>query len=181
MNIIVAVDRNWAIGCKGNTLVDIPADRKLFREETEGKVVVMGRKTLESLPGGQPLPERVNIVLSRSPDDLGKGVVRCGNEEEALKECAAYPTEDIYVIGGQEIYQAFLPCCDVAHITWIDYAYEADRFFPNLDEDPDWVLAAEGEEETYFDLCYTFRLYCRKKWLSQPGRLDNVLKTTKKN
>ena len=76
MNIIAAVDRNWAIGFKGKTLVDIPADRKLFREETMGKVVVMGRKTLDSLPGGQPLPGRVNIVLSRGEGDLGKGGIR---------------------------------------------------------------------------------------------------------
>ena len=75
MNIIAAVDRNWAIGLKGNTLVDIPADRKLFREETMGKVVVMGRKTLESLPGGQPLPGRVNIVLSRGEGEDRKSVV----------------------------------------------------------------------------------------------------------
>lgn len=161
MNIIAAVDRNWAIGLKGNTLVDIPADRKLFREETMGKVVVMGRKTLESLPGGQPLPGRVNIVLSRGGSDLGKGVIRCGSLEEGLEECAKYPTEDVYVIGGQEIYEAFLPYCQVAHVTWIDYAYDADTYFPNLDQDPQWVLAADSGEQTYFDLCYEFRMYCR--------------------
>lgn len=162
MNIIVAVDRNWAIGCKGNTLVDIPADRKLFREETAGKVVVMGRKTLESLPGGQPLPGRVNIVLSRSADNPGKGVILCRSLEEGLLECKKYPSEDVYVIGGQEIYEEFLPYCDVAHVTWIDYAYDADTYFPNLEKDPEWVLAAESDEQTYFDLCYEFRMYRRK-------------------
>ena len=88
MNIMVAVDRNWAIGYKGSTLVAIPADRKLFREETRGKVVVMGRKTLESLPGGQPLPGRINIVLSRSADNFGKGIIVCKSLEEGLIECA---------------------------------------------------------------------------------------------
>ncbi|MCI8948614.1 MAG: dihydrofolate reductase [Lachnospiraceae bacterium] len=167
MNIIVAVDRNWAIGFKGGTLVDIPADRKLFREETMGKVVVMGRKTLESLPGGQPLPGRVNILLSRSRDNFGKGIITCKTLEECLSECAKYPPEDVYVIGGQEIYEAFLPYCDVAHVTWIDYSYEADTYFPNLEKDPEWILAAESEEQTYFDLCYEFRMYCRKSVLKQ--------------
>ncbi len=162
MNLIVAVDRNWAIGLKGNTLVDIPADRKLFREETMGKVVVMGRKTLESLPGGQPLAGRKNIVLSRDPDVRVKGAVVCRSMEEALEECGKYPSQDIFVAGGQEIYQAFLPYCDVAHVTWIDYTYEADTYFPNLEKDKEWVLAAESEEQTYFDLCYEFRMYCRR-------------------
>lgn len=162
MNMIAAVDRNWAIGLKGNTLVDIPADRKLFREETMGKVVVMGRKTFESLPGGQPLPGRVNIILSRSTDYFGKRIMMCRSLEEGLRECGKYPSEDVYVIGGQEIYQAFLPYCDVAHITWIDYSYDADTYFPNLDQDPEWVLAADSDEQTYFDLCYEFRMYCRR-------------------
>lgn len=167
MNIIAAVDKNWAIGYQGKTLVDIPADRKLFREETTGKVVVMGRKTLESLPGGQPLAKRVNIVLSRNPLANIKGAVVCTSVEEALKECEKYPTEDIFIAGGEEIYRQFLPFCDTAHITWIDYAYQADTYFPNLDKDPAWILAASGEEQTCFDLCYEFRLYCRKEKMKQ--------------
>ena len=103
----------------------------------------------------------MNIVLSRGEGDLGKGVIRCGSLEEGLEECAKYPTEDVYVIGGQEIYEAFLPYCQVAHVTWIDYAYDADTYFPNLDQDPQWVLAADSDEQTYFDLCYEIRMYCR--------------------
>lgn len=162
MNIIAAVDKNWAIGWRGNTLADIPADRRLFREETMGKVVVMGRKTLESLPGGQPLAGRVNLVLSRDPGFRIKGAMVCHSLEEVLKECKKYPTEDVFIAGGEEIYRQFLPYCSIAHITYIDYAYQADTYFPNLEADPEWVLAAEGEEQTCFDLCYTFQMYCRK-------------------
>ena len=84
MNMIVAVDKNWSIGKDGHLLVSIPADQKLFREETLGKVVVMGRKTLESLPGGQPLYGRTTIVLSRNPEYRVKGAVVCHSIEEAL-------------------------------------------------------------------------------------------------
>lgn len=167
MNIIAAVDRHWAIGYQGKTLVDIPADRKLFREETLGKVVVMGRKTLESLPGGQPLAKRENIILSRDPSFTVKGATVCRSVEEALKVCRIYPPEDVFIAGGQEIYRQFLPYCHTAHVTWIDYTYQADTYFPNLDQDPQWVLTATGEEQTYFDLCYEFRMYCRKDKLRE--------------
>lgn len=167
MNIIAAVDRQWAIGYQGKTLVDIPADRKLFREETLGKVVVMGRKTLESLPGGQPLAKRVNIILSRDPSFSVRDAIVCRSMEEALEECRKYPPEDIFIAGGQEIYRQFLPFCRIAHVTWIDYTYQADTYFPNLDNDPAWVLTASGEEQTYFDLCYEFRMYCRKDKLKE--------------
>lgn len=162
MNLIVAADKNWGIGFNGKTLVNIPADRRMFREETTGKVVVMGRRTLESLPGGQPLANRTNIVLSADPQFKVKGAVICRSLKEALAECAKYKDEVIFVAGGQEIYQQFLPYCDIAHVTYIDYAYEADTYFPDLDKDPEWVMMAESEEQTSFDLCYTFRMYCRK-------------------
>lgn len=163
MNIIVAVDKNWAIGKNGQLLVAIPADQKLFREETLNKVIVMGRKTLESLPGGQPLYGRTNIVLTRDPDYRVKGATVCHCVEEALELLASYPSEDVFIIGGQAIYEQFLPYCDTAHITWIDYEYQADTWFPNLDRDPDWMMDLESEEETYFNLCYSFRRYVRRK------------------
>ena len=165
MNLIAAVDKNWAIGNGGRLLVSIPEDQRLFREETMGKVVVMGRKTLESLPGGQPLHGRTTVVLSRDPQFQPKGAVVCRSLEEALEELKKYPSEDIFVAGGQEIYEMFLPYCDVAHITYIDYGYEADTQFPNLDESEEWRMLLAGEEQTYFDLCYEFRLYRRVKGL----------------
>lgn len=162
MNVIAAVDKNWAIGRGGQLLVNIPADQKLFREETLSKVIVMGRKTLESFPAGQPLYGRTNIVLSRDPDYRVKGALVCHSVEEALKEISRYLDEDVFVIGGQSVYEQFLPYCHTAHVTYIDYVYQADTYFPNLDLDGDWEMDLESEEETYFDLCYTFRRYVRQ-------------------
>lgn len=169
MNLIAAVDRNWAIGKEGRLLVSIPADQQMFREETKGKVVIMGRKTLESLPGGQPLHKRTNIILSRNPQYKVKGATVCGSVEEVLDAVKDYPAEDVFVIGGQEIYRQFLPYCDTAHITYIDYAYQADTFLQNLDRDPDWKMELESDELTYFNLCYTFRRYVRNRKSSYKG------------
>jgi len=163
MNIIVAVDKNWAIGNKGQLLVAIPADQKMFREETMGKVVVMGRKTLESLPGGQPLHGRTTIVLTHDKSYKVKGAAVCHDLNEALEELKKYPSEDIFICGGQGVYEQFLPYCNVAHVTYIDYAYEADTYFPNLEASPEWVVAAESDEQTYFNLCYEFRMYVKVK------------------
>lgn len=162
MNLIVAVDKNWAIGNKGNLLVSIPADQKLFRQETTGKVVVMGRKTLESLPGGAALKGRTNVVLTRDVNYKKKDVVILHSMEETMEYLKQFKSEDIFVIGGEEIYRQFLPYCDTAHVTCIDYAYEADTHFPNLDKDPEWHVTAESDEQTYFNLCYEFRQYQRK-------------------
>ena len=162
MNLIAAVDKHWAIGNKGQLLVSIPGDRKLFRDETLGKVVVMGRKTLESLPGGQPLYGRTTIVLSRNPEYKVKGAAVCHSIEEALKEIEKYPEEEIFVAGGQQIYELFLPYCNTVHVTCIDYCYEADTYFPDLDKADEWEMDLESEEETYFNLCYTFRRYVRR-------------------
>ena len=162
MNLIVAVDKNWSIGNQGQLLVSIPEDKKLFRDETMGKVIVMGRKTLESLPGKQPLYGRTNIVLTKKPDYKVKGAVVCHSFTQAMEELGKYPEEDCFIIGGQSIYEQFLPYCKTAHVTYIDYKYSADTCFPNLDQEPSWEMTAESEEQTYFDLCYTFRMYQRK-------------------
>ena len=159
MNLIAAVDKNWAIGRRGQLLVSIPGDQQLFRQETVGKVIVMGRKTLESLPGGQPLAGRTNVVLTRDPGFQKKGCEIFHSLGEALEYLKQFASEDIYVIGGAEIYEQFLPYCDTAHITWIDYEYEADCWLPNLDRVPGWTVTAVSDEQTYFDLCYEFRRY----------------------
>lgn len=163
MNAIVAVDNNWAIGCKNNLLVRIPADHKNFRQETTGKVVVLGRKTLETFPQGMPLPNRTNIILSTNPDYQVKDAVVVHNKEELDAELQKYPTEDVYIIGGESVYRMMLPECDVVHVTKIDHDYEADAYFPNLDLDGAWEITAESEEQTYFDLPYYFFKYERKK------------------
>ncbi len=159
MNLIAAVDRNWAIGKDNKLLVQIPMDMKFFRETTTGKVVVMGRKTLESFPNGLPLKNRTNIVLTHNKNYDGKGAIVVHSMEELKEELKQYNSEDIYIIGGEQIYQALVDDCDVAHITKIEYEYDADAYFPNLDEKPEWKITADSEEQTYFDLEFFFYKY----------------------
>lgn len=159
MNLIVAVDKNWAIGLKNKLLVSIPEDMKFFRTETAGKVVVMGRKTLESFPNGMPLKNRTNIVLTSNPSYEARGALVLHSVEEVLNEVQKYPSEEVYIIGGESIYRQFLPWCSVAHVTKIDYAYEADTYFPNLDELPEWKVTARSGEKTYYDLEFEFLKY----------------------
>lgn len=161
MNLIVAVDKNWAIGLGNKLLVSIPADMKFFRQTTTGKVVVMGRKTLESFPGSQPLKNRTNIVITRDANYKVKDGIVVSTIEEALEELKKYKDEDIFVIGGESIYRQMLPYCKTAFVTKIDHAYDADTFFPNLDEMEDWKLTGISEEQTYFDLEYVFARYER--------------------
>ena len=163
MNLIAAVDKNWAIGKDNKLLVQIPMDMKFFRETTTGKVVVMGRKTLESFPNGLPLKNRTNIVLTHNQNYDGKGAIVVHSMEELREELKKYNSEDIYVIGGEQIYKALVDDCDVAHITKIDFAYDADAYFPNLDEKPEWKITADSEEQTYFDLEFYFYKYEKVK------------------
>ena len=167
MNIIVAVDKNWAIGFENKLLNSIPEDMKFFRETTTGKVVVMGRKTLESFPNKRPLKNRTNIVITRQKDYKVDGAVVLHSVEEALDYLKQFKSEDIYVIGGASIYEQMLPYCDVAHVTVMDYAYQADTWFPNLDKMEEFVVAADSEEKTYFDLEYCFKMYVRKSKLKE--------------
>lgn len=161
MNLIVNVDKNWAIGKDNKLLVRIPADMKFFRETTTGKVVVMGRKTLESFPNGMPLKNRTNIVLTSNRAYQVKGAICVHSKEELDEELKKYDSEDIYIIGGESIYRMFLDQCDVAHVTKVDYAYQADAYFPNLDVRPEWKITADSEEQTYFDIEFHWIKYER--------------------
>ena len=161
MKLIVAVDSNWAIGNKGQLLVSIRADQLNFKRLTTGKTVVLGRKTLDTFPGGRPLRERRNIILTRDrsfhvPDaevvhDIDELMGLIKNEDSA----------DIFVIGGSSVYSQLLPYCDEAYVTRIDYRYEADSYMPNLDADPEWERVEESEEQTCYDMIYTFCRYKR--------------------
>ena len=162
MNCIAAVDENWGIGREGKLLVSIPADMKFFRETTMGKTLIMGRKTLDSFPGGQPLKRRRNICLTRDPAFAREGVEVAHSVEEALALVAKENPEDVFVIGGETVYRQFLPYCEKTYITAIEYTYAADAHFPNLEKVPDWRCVSESEEGTYFDITYTFRTYERR-------------------
>ena len=161
MNLIVNADKNWAIGKDNRLLVSIPQDMKFFRETTTGKVVVMGRKTLESFPGGQPLKKRTNIVLTTDPNYQAGEAVIVHSMEELMEELKKYPREDIFVIGGESIYRSLLPWCRTAYVTRTDHAYDSDTWFPDLDADPEWKMTKTSDEQTYFDLEYYFTVYER--------------------
>ena len=166
MKAILSADRNWGIGNGNKLLVSIPSDMKFFRQTTTGKVVVMGRKTLESFPNGQPLKNRTNIVLTENPDYRVKDAVIVHSKEELLKTLEQYDTEDIYIIGGESIYRMMLPYCDTVLVTKIDRAFQADTFFPDLDKMEEWEMAEEGEEQACFDLEFRFTKYERRQEMS---------------
>lgn len=169
MNAIVCVDAHWGIGNKGNLLVNIPADKKLFKELTTGKLVIGGRKTMEGLPGGHELGGRTNLVLThRSDYRFGNALVAHSVDEtfemlQSLKEEKGLEDEDIFIIGGQKIYEQFMPYCQKIYVTKVDYVYDADTFFPNLDMEEDWVMTHDSEEQTYYDLEYYFTIYQKKQ------------------
>ena len=154
-------DKNWGIGYKNRLLVSIPSDMKFFRETTTGKVIVMGRKTLESFPNGMPLKNRINIVLTRDRNYEAKGAVIVHDEEELMNELGKYDTEQIYIIGGESVYKMMLSYCDKIYVTKVDRAFQADTYFPNLDEMSEWKMTQESEEQTCFDLEFCFTTYER--------------------
>ena len=157
MKAIAAVDRNWAIGSKGGLLCHIPGDLKYFKSKTIGKTVIMGRRTLESLPGGKPLPDRETIVLSTSLE-AGEGFTVCRSIEEALSACA---DKDTFVCGGEEIYRQLAPYCDTLYITHINEEFEADAYFPVPGEDMQIVWRSEIFNEKGHE--YQFVEYKRRK------------------
>lgn len=163
MNLIAAVDSNWAIGNAGGLLVRIPNDMKYFRELTAQRVVVAGRKTIDTFPGGLPLQNRLNIILSENKDYKLKNAVVVHSLAELLLKTGQYDDSDIYVIGGQSVYAQLLAYCTTAYITKIEHTYAADAYLENLDKNKEWKLAEESEEQTYFDLEYVFRKYIRIK------------------
>ena len=163
MKAILSADRNWGIGYQNKLLVSIPSDMRFFREMTEGKVIVMGRKTLESFPNGLPLKKRINIVLTHDRSYQVKEAVIVHDKEELLEELKKYREDDVFVVGGGSVYELLLPYCDTAYVTRIDMAYQADTFFPDLDQDPEWELTEESDEQTCFDIEFTFTVYRRKQ------------------
>lgn len=159
MELIVAVYDDWGIGADGDQPIALSADRKFFRETTKGSTVIVGRKTLASFPGGRPLPNRVNVVLTRQDTQIS-GVTVCHSVEEAVKE--SENAQHTFVIGGGTVYRQMLPVCDTAYITKVHVTPKSDTYFPNLDEDPAWecaeVLQSGEENGIRYEMC----LYRRK-------------------
>lgn len=157
MNLIVAVYDDWGIGKDGTQPIALSADRKFFRATTKGACVIVGRKTLADFPGGKPLPNRTNLVLTRQElEILGAEIVH--SPEEAAKKAA----EPGFVIGGGSVYAQMLPYCDTAYVTKVHARPESDTFFPDLDSDPVWrmeqTLESGEEQGIKYDIC----LYRRK-------------------
>ena len=159
MELIVAVYDDWGIGKDGTQPIALSADRKFFRETTKGAMVIVGRKTLADFPGGRPLPNRVNVVLTRQDVEI-PDVIICHSPEEAV--ALAEKAERAMVIGGGSIYKQLLPYCDTAYITKVHATPESDTFFPNLDEDNSWKLSEilqSGEENGIaFEMCLYKRI-----------------------
>ena len=158
MELIVAVYDDWGIGKDGTQPIALSADRKFFRETTKGAMVIVGRKTLADFPGGRPLPNRINVVLTRQNTEI-PDVVVCHSPEEAVT--LAKTTPRAIVIGGGSIYRQMLPYCNRAYVTKVHTLPESDTFFPNLDQDPCWALETvlqSGEED---GIAYEMCLYKR--------------------
>ena len=145
MKLIAAVSENWGIGKDNGLLFSIPKDMKFFRETTMGKVVVLGRKNLESFPGGRPLKNRTNIILTRNPDFKCDGAVICHDISELFK--LPYDRSEMFVIGGEEIYRQLIGFCSECYITKVFETVPADKFMVNLDEDENWRLAEKSEKQ----------------------------------
>ena len=143
MNLIVAVDENWAIGRGGDLLTHMKEDMKFFRQTTLNKTVVMGRKTLESFPNGNPLKNRINIVLSKNLEKDGCVVVK--DLSELKVELEKYCSQDVFVIGGATVYQLLLPYCESALVTKVEADGDATAFFPNLDKIDGWEKLSESQ------------------------------------
>lgn len=157
MELIVAVDRNWAIGKDGDQLVYIPEDLKRFKSLTMGHPVILGRKTLATFPGGRPLKGRDNLILSRNPDFAVEGAQVYPDAKSLLSDAP----EDAFVIGGASVYRLLVDQCDTAHVTKIDGEFPADTWFPNLDEREDWTLVQEEGPYSFEDLTYRYLTYKR--------------------
>lgn len=143
MDLVVNVAKNWGIGKDGDQLVYISADLKRFRQLTTGKTVILGRKTLSTFPGGQPLKNRTNLILSSSLSHIS-GAEVFPNLPALLDRIKGENLQNIAVIGGASVYRALLPYCQRAYVTKTLLDYGADTFFPNLDEMEHWRITQTG-------------------------------------
>lgn len=158
MNLIVAVDQNWAIGKDGDQLVYLKEDLKRFRTLTSGHTVILGRKTLATFPGGRPLKNRRNLILSRNPQFQAEGAEVFASVEELVQQADG----DAFVIGGASVYEQLLPYCDTAYITKIHAGFPADTYFPDLDKSEEWEVVEESESLEQDGIAYHYVTYRRK-------------------
>ncbi len=163
MKMIVCVSENWGIGKDNNLLFSLPPDMKFFRETTLGKVVIMGRGTLDSFPGGKPLKNRTNVVLTRDKNFVREGVVVFNSKEEILNYVKDFPADDVFVIGGGQIYEMFRGDCDEAIVTKVRETRPCDTFLFDIDKDESWYLHSESDLMDYEGTNFSFCVYRKTK------------------
>ena len=163
MNLIAAADANWGIGKDGGLLVHLPGDLRYFKEKTSGKAVILGRATLESLPGGKPLPNRTNIVLTSQTDFAKEGCIVVHDMDELAAVCADYAPEDMMVIGGEQIYMQLIRQCERLFITKIFEIYDADKHLMNVDKMRSFELVWESDVQEENGVQYQFLEYRKKE------------------
>ncbi len=159
MLAIVNITPEWGIGNENQLLVRIRSDMRRFRALTTGNAIVIGRKTLESFPDQKPLPNRDNIVLTRNPHFSVDGAIVCHDLDELKTAISSLDPETVYVCGGEQIYKLLLPYCDKALVTLTYSTAKANRFFPNLNLLPNWVLTEVGEKQTEGENAFRFLTY----------------------
>ena len=160
ISLIVAMGENRVIGYKNKLPWNLPSELKYFRETTKGKPVIMGRRTFESI--GRPMPERLNIIVTRDKNYEAGNCVVVGSSEDAIK--AAKGSDEIMVIGGAEIYKLFLPIANRLYITKVHGSFDGDTYFPEFNEN-EWVKVREKfvEKDSENEYSYTILLLERKK------------------
>jgi dihydrofolate reductase len=158
MKSIVAVDSFWGIGKNNDLLFDLPSDMKFFRTKTLNKVIVMGSNTLKSFPGGNPLKNRINIVLYPNGEKRTDCII-VDSLEELRAELKKHPTDDIFIVGGAMFYKTMLPYCDTAYITKVSANGEATVFYENLDFMPNWQCTDSTDDIEENNLFFRFTTY----------------------
>ena len=161
---VVCADNNWGIGLKGKRITNIPDDEKYIATVSSGQNIIMGRKTFDTTPARWHLQNSNIIVISRRSGFRPSGCTVVKNHEQALKAAKDHGG-DIYIVGGERVFKELLDCCDEVRVTHVDYEYDCDAYFPNLDKKIEWVMIWESEEQTHFDTVYYFRRYRRRKLL----------------
>lgn len=159
MNLIVCVNNRMSIGKSGSLLYSIPEDMRFFRRMTAGKTVVMGRATLQSLPGGMPLKNRKNIVLSHNPPEETNGAVYAKDLSELANLLKDEEPDDVFIIGGGMLYRLLYPYCQKAFITFVDDDGEGDAYFPDLTKEENWKEVYSSEVKEHEGLRYVFKTF----------------------
>lgn len=159
LKFIVAVTKNYAIGKDGDLLLKIPKDLEFFKSKTLGNTVVMGRKTYESLPNRKALANRENIILTRNTSLKAEGFTVKNSSQEIIDLAKINPKNQIYIIGGEEIYTQFLDYCSEGYITKINVEISGDSFFPDIDIKKNWKKIGVYHKNNYNNVEYSIEKY----------------------